>query len=538
MAETYDVLITVPDTKTYEFRASAEDGTGYAVAHIGSGALVPAPSYPKPNLVLMDMMHGTDHMDHRDHANPMNHINHMDHRGMGGGHERTSMGDIPMTENRAGGMTRVEAVDHTGHSQVVPSATSRVQSVQTNKHKVAENHRGTITPHMEGPVFSDTDHHKLIKGIQGQTCSSLKQTISHSPTSYPKHRGHAIIEHPKSSGHYDGDLARNDKRSSQQDEQVPHVDDLNTYKMLKSPVVTTLPKEHPTRLVPLRLTGSMERYVWSINERPMYATDKILIRRGENVKFILMNETIMNHPIHLHGHFFRVLNGQGAYSPLKHTVNVPAFDTVEIEFAAHEEKEWIFHCHNLYHMALGMGGIIHYGGTTPDAEVMTHSGDHFSSEHGNRWFQATTIGTYSNFGNAATRFMRHNDYLTADFRYNYQEDYEGELTYQRYVSVFLGVYMGGRFKREQNESTNRGMIGCDYTLPLLMKMDLRIDTKGKVRFGLSNDHQLTDHLSFDWHWNTDNEYTFGIYYAMTKQLYIAGNYDSRERWGIGLNFQF
>ena len=80
----------------------------------------------------------------------------------------------------------------------------------------------------------------------------------------------------------------------------------------------------------LKLTGSMERYVWSINDTPMYAADEIRIRRGENVKFILVNETMMNHPIHLHGHFFRVLNGQGEYSPLKHTVNVSPFETVEI----------------------------------------------------------------------------------------------------------------------------------------------------------------------------------------------------------------
>ena len=141
-------------------------------------------------------------------------------------------------------------------------------------------------------------------------------------------------------------------------ELLPHVNFLNNYKTIKSPTITTLPKGNPNRTVTLRLTGSMERYVWTVNDTPMYAADKIVIKKGENVKFILLNETMMNHSIHLHGHFFRVLNGQGEYSPLKHTVNVAPFETVEIEFEANEEKDWIFHCHNLYHMKLGMGGTI------------------------------------------------------------------------------------------------------------------------------------------------------------------------------------
>ena len=62
----------------------------------------------------------------------------------------------------------------------------------------------------------------------------------------------------------------------------------------------------------------------------------------------------------------RVLNGQGNYSPLKHTVSVSPFETVEIEFEANEEKDWIFHCHNLYHMKLGMGGVLHCDGTERD----------------------------------------------------------------------------------------------------------------------------------------------------------------------------
>lgn len=240
---------------------------------------------------------------------------------------------------------------------------------------------------------------------------------------------------------------------------------------------------------------------------------------------------MMNHPIHLHGHFFRVLNAQGEYSPLKHTVSVSPFETVEIEFDANEEKDWIFHCHNLYHMKLGMGGVIHYEGTRHDSALMDHAGDH-SSEHGNIWFNKTRLEGYSNFTNITTQLTRNNDSFIADFRHNYKKDYEGELIYQRYVSQFLGFYVGGKFKRQDRAISNRGIFGATYTLPLLIKADLRINTKGKLRFGLGNEHQLTDRISFDWRWNTEKEYTLGLSYAITKQFYISGNYDSRERFDL------
>ncbi|MEI8295859.1 MAG: multicopper oxidase domain-containing protein [Alphaproteobacteria bacterium] len=440
MAETYDVIVTVPENKTYEFRASAEDGTGYAVTHIGHGNLLPASTYPKPNLVLMDMMEG------------------MDHDSMGG-HDMSNM-KMPMTENNAAhnamDMSDMPKMDH-----------SAMKNIKDSRH---------------------------------DTMQMKSEASSHS-------------------------------------DKLSHVDYLNSYKPVKSPVVTTLPKENPTRVVTLKLTGSMERYVWSINDTPMYAADEIVIKRGENVTFVLVNETMMHHPIHLHGHFFRVLNGQGEYSPLKHTVNVAPFETVEIEFAATQEKNWIFHCHNLYHMKLGMGGVIHYEGTKHDPALMDHAEDH-SSEHGNTWFSLTRLEGYSNFANATTKLMRHNDNFIADFRYNYKKDYEGELIYQRYVSQFLAFYVGGKFKREDGEISNEGIFGATYTLPLLIKADLRINTKGKLRFGLGNEHQLIDRVSFDWRWNTEKEYTLGMSYAITKQVYISGNYDSRERFGLGLALRF
>ena len=110
----------------------------------------------------------------------------------------------------------------------------------------------------------------------------------------------------------------------------------------------------PRRSLELRLTGDMERYVWSFNGKTMAEDGVIQIKRGEVLRLELINDTMMHHPLHLHGHFFRVVEGQGKAAPLKHTVDVPPMSRRTIEFLASEDRDWLFHCHLLYHMEAGM----------------------------------------------------------------------------------------------------------------------------------------------------------------------------------------
>ena len=83
----------------------------------------------------------------------------------------------------------------------------------------------------------------------------------------------------------------------------------------------------------------MNRYIWSMNGVPLSETDKIKINDGEVTRITLNNLTMMHHPMHLHGHFFRVINKNGEYSPLKHTVNVPPMQEVTIEFSGNNGDE-------------------------------------------------------------------------------------------------------------------------------------------------------------------------------------------------------
>jgi FtsP/CotA-like multicopper oxidase with cupredoxin domain len=132
-----------------------------------------------------------------------------------------------------------------------------------------------------------------------------------------------------------------------------------SYADLRSAAPTTLP-DGPSRTIDLTLGGNMAKYVWTINGEVYPKTSPLLIRRGERVQVSMRNDTSMWHPMHLHGHFFRVDNGAGPRAPLKHTVNVPPKGNTRIEFTADNPGRWIFHCHNLYHFEAGMARVFEY----------------------------------------------------------------------------------------------------------------------------------------------------------------------------------
>jgi FtsP/CotA-like multicopper oxidase with cupredoxin domain len=131
------------------------------------------------------------------------------------------------------------------------------------------------------------------------------------------------------------------------------------YADLRAPSPTTLP-DGPARTFALNLQGDMSKYVWTIDGQVYPKADPLVIRQGERVQVSLANQTMMWHPMHLHGHFFRVLQGAGERAPLKHTVNVAPKETVRIEFTADNPGRWIFHCHNLYHLEGGMARVFEY----------------------------------------------------------------------------------------------------------------------------------------------------------------------------------
>lgn len=117
------------------------------------------------------------------------------------------------------------------------------------------------------------------------------------------------------------------------------------------------PHRMPTRQMEIHLTGNMERYMWSFDGRKFSAVteDPIRFAHDERVRVKLVNDTMMAHPIHLHGHFFELVNGAGMMNqPRKHTVVVQPGSSATFDLTADEPGDWAFHCHLLYHMHAGM----------------------------------------------------------------------------------------------------------------------------------------------------------------------------------------
>jgi CopA family copper-resistance protein len=115
----------------------------------------------------------------------------------------------------------------------------------------------------------------------------------------------------------------------------------------------------PSRSLDIHLTGNMERYMWSFDGVKLSdPAEPIPFRLGERVRVTLINDTMMPHPIHIHGHFFELVTGHGASAPRKHTVNVPPGGKVSFDLTANAPGDWAFHCHNLYHMAAGMMRVV------------------------------------------------------------------------------------------------------------------------------------------------------------------------------------
>lgn len=133
-------------------------------------------------------------------------------------------------------------------------------------------------------------------------------------------------------------------------------------------------EERPaTREIELRLTGNMERYIWSINDVKYSDAEPIRLKYGERVRFKFVNETMMSHPMHLHGMWTILDNGSGKWNPVKHTINVPPGTTLYTETEIDAPGSWAFHCHLIYHMAAGMfREVIVEGG--PEAESLPVGG--------------------------------------------------------------------------------------------------------------------------------------------------------------------
>lgn len=330
------------------------------------------------------------------------------------------------------------------------------------------------------------------------------------------------------------------------------------YNMLKSPVKTTLP-DKPFRTLNFELTGNMNRYVWTVNNKTISETDKILIKAGENIRIVITNNSMMRHPMHLHGHYFRVVNQYGEYSPLKNVIDVMPMETDVIEFNASEEYgDWFFHCHILYHMMSGMGRIFSYEDSPPNPQLPDKAAALKKVYNDDRrYFLSADIGLESNGSDGEVRLANTRNFADLEWRLGYDDEsgYETEAHIGRYLDnkQFLSVYTGWDFRYRKSDEAETNLfgqtstkdkrivacLGVVYVLPWFVETDLRVDHEGKVRLQFTReDIPLTSRLRLWGSWNTDYEYNVGSRYILSKFWSLSAHYDSDMGLGGGIAFTY
>lgn len=330
------------------------------------------------------------------------------------------------------------------------------------------------------------------------------------------------------------------------------------YAMLKAPANTTLPPG-PVREMKFELTGNMNRYVWTMDHKTIAESDKILIRRGENIRIILKNNSMMRHPMHLHGHFFRVLNGQGSRAPLKSVLDIMPMETDTIEFHASEAYgDWFFHCHILYHMMAGMGRIFSYENSPPNPQLPdAKKALRKVYRDDRRFYLGAQLGLESNGSDG--------ELMLANTRWQVQTEWrlglhartgvESETHIGRLIGKrqFLMPYIGfdWRYRRgteaeknifgQTNTKDQRAAIcfGVQYLLPMLVRADARIDTDGRLRLQLGReDIPVSSRLRMNLLVNSDQEYMASLRYIATKYFSLSTHYDSDMGWGAGITITY
>ncbi|MFZ0219567.1 MAG: multicopper oxidase domain-containing protein [Candidatus Aquirickettsiella sp.] len=132
------------------------------------------------------------------------------------------------------------------------------------------------------------------------------------------------------------------------------------YQKMIAAVKTNNPNKPIEKTIHMDLSGYMNRYIWFINGVTMNNARPILLKPGKRYRIIFSNRSMMDHPMHIHGHWFILRNGHGAYDPLLHTIVVPPMAKVVVDIDADANGQWFFHCHQLYHMAAGMARVFQY----------------------------------------------------------------------------------------------------------------------------------------------------------------------------------
>lgn len=332
------------------------------------------------------------------------------------------------------------------------------------------------------------------------------------------------------------------------------------YAMLKAAEKTDLPHAANLKTLHFELSGNMNRYVWSLDNKVVSETDKIKIKKGENLRLIVYNGSMMRHPMHLHGHDFRVVNGQGSYAPLKNIIDIMPMETDTLEFNANLEGDWFFHCHILYHMMSGMGRVFSYENQKPNPLIPDTNLAWRKLKAENQAYHIMAENDIATNGNDGMLMIQNTRWaFNSEWRLGYHDKHGWEV--ETHIGQYLGrmqwfmPFVGFDWRYRKTDSTdieknmfgqqstqdNRAVLslGFEYTLPLMFKFQAEVFQDKIFRMQLMReDIPIAKRIRGGLMLNTDLEYMFDLKYILSKNASIRTHYDSDMGWGIGINLNY
>ncbi len=527
VAETYDFIVTIPQNGKMEFRITAQDGSGKASAFLGEGEILEAPEVPKPDKI--GMMQKMAKMDMK----------------MGAPALKFNPGkDEPYKMKEKWGMQMDNGMKMEGMD---PS--------EMNQSPEALNQDGMDHPRMGMPMDSINTNGIIPSKMEMSEDSTKTQEIDHSKMDHSKmdHSMMAMKIKPDS-------ISSNEKYTSKKDGGMQGMGLFSEYNYdyLKSPEKTTYQQDVPVNEILLNLTGNMSRYIWSLNGIPLSETDRIKIKGDQVTRITLNNLTMMHHPMHLHGHFFRVINKNGEYSPLKHTVNVPPMQEITLEFYGNEYGDWFFHCHILYHMMGGMARVMSYD-TPRDPRLKEYPVSNLIHET-NQFYTWAVVDAASHMAGLNLVSSNIRNQLNLIVEYGWNENVEAEMSYEYYLNDWFRVFGGVNLENEIEDSMHQinttAIAGIRYFTPFMFNLDLRVDSKLRPQISLSRaitifprtaifgsyeyqaDFGWVDGLPQGDTFKKEVTWSTGIEYIISKNFSILGSYDNRFGAGGGLSARF
>ena len=316
VAETYDVIVEPHDDTAYTVFAQSIDRTGYA-----RGTLTPNASW----VAEVPEMDVAPILGHRDMGMSMSHGMHGMHD-MHDMHDMASMGDDAPSSGGMGRMGRMDGMDHSQHQGMQAMS----QPEHSGMHVVNQNETSNTSTPLGRAGFGST------------------LPIVHAPSEYGPNVD-MRADAPRN-GLDDPGIGLRNHREILGRKVLTYRDICNYYP-------TADPRE-PSREIELHLTGNMNRYMWSINGIKFADADPIQLKFGERARITLVNDTMMIHPIHLHGMWSELETEDPKYIPRKHTVIVQPGSKISYLVTADAMGRWAYHCHLIYHMP-GMFRAVH-----------------------------------------------------------------------------------------------------------------------------------------------------------------------------------